>query len=66
VVTADVAYKSRILTSRFFKIISFILAVFTSFRGFVGLTVAIVVMNVRSFSISTLFYDALHTSVSWR
>jgi hypothetical protein len=61
VVTADVAYKSRILTRRFFKIISSIHALFTSVLGCVGPTVAIVVMNVGSFSNFSPFYDALHT-----
>lgn len=65
-VTADVAYRSRILTRRFFETISSIRAVFTSVLGCVGPTVAVVVMNVGSFSNSASFYDALHTSVSRR
>ena len=66
VVTADVAYKSRILTRQFFKTISYIHAVFTSVFGCDGSTGAIVAMNVGSFSNSAPFYDALHTSVSRR
>jgi hypothetical protein len=65
-VTAYVAI-NRILTSRFFKTIFSKRTVFTSVLGCAGPVVAIVVMNVESFSNSALFYDALHSHcVSWR